>query len=797
MSQEKSISTKTVFPEYRVVRPDGTIRWVTSRAYPIRNDRGEIYRIAGTTEDITERKKVESSLRAIEWLMKKSPTDNKNEICLPEYGDITALNTERTILDSIGKDVLSDIVKGYMELLETSAAVYERNGDYAHGNITSGYCQMLDNASRKLCNTNDNASALSSKKWLCHESCWTCSSKITIQTGQPTDIECHGGIRIYAVPIHANGQVIGSINYGYGDPPRDMKRINQIAKKYNLDPHDLLIKARAYESRPRFIIELAKNKLEVSARLIGSLVESKKAQVQLQKERELLNVTLQSIVDSVISTDVDGNVILINKVAEFLTGFAQKEAVGRTIEDIFHIVNEHSQKRYENPVKKALETDNIVKLSKDIILLAKNGRKRLIEGSVAPIVDFNNKKIGAVLVFRDITEKERLDLKLRNTHKMDAIGKLIGGIAHEFNNILSIIIGNVELANIDIEEKHLINKYLDGIYKGSIRARDVVKQLLTFKSETNARFKQTDIRVVVKESMKLLRAIIPSNIKIQEILPFDIDYLFADSSQINQLLFNLGDNASQAMGNKDGTLTIKLDNVILHNETSFKFMNIAPGRYISLMVSDTGCGMSKDLQERIFDPYFSTKDLGDRLGMGLAVVYGIVKSHNGAIDIESNVGKGTTFKIYFPSNRKKVTSEEINQKSEIEIVPTGNERILLVDDEPLIVKSCERILSHLGYFVTSSTDPLQILKWFKTEPDNYDLLFSDITMPNMMGDQLSIEVLKIRPDFPIIICTGYSEKISPDKAKQIGIKGLLMKPLGQSELAKTIRKVLDETTNRM
>jgi CheY-like chemotaxis protein len=324
----------------------------------------------------------------------------------------------------------------------------------------------------------------------------------------------------------------------------------------------------------------------------------------------------------------------------------------------------------------------------------------------------------------------------------------------------------------------------------SLRAKDVVKQLLTFSRKMDIEREPVDIRVIVRETLKLLRAAIPSTIQIREILPADIDPVVANPTQIHQLLINLCNNAAQAMSDEGGSLSIELSNVVLDFEAASKHPDLQPGAYVRFSVSDTGCGIPADLLDRVFDPYFTTKDIGKGTGMGLAVVHGIVKAHNGAIDIQSHVGKGTTVHVYFPSSKSKA----LQKKTESETLPIGNEKILFVDDEISIVKLFEKILSGLGYSVSSSTDPIQIQKLFNSDPDKYDLVISDMTMPNMTGDKLARELLNTRPDVPILICTGHSEKMSLEKANEIGIKGLLMKPVMKTDLAKTVRRVLDEAT---
>ncbi len=772
--------------EFQMRHKNGHWVDILSRANVVFDKRGTAVRVVGTHIDITERKRSEAALKAIEWLLSKSVGNLSQSP--QEYGDLTELNKERLILDAVDREVIADIVKGYLDLLETSAAVYERNGGYAHGIFASGWCRMLDSASRKLCGTNDNGEALASGKWLCHESCWTDVSKVCIQTGEPVDMECRGGLRIYSVPIKVDGEIVGAINFGHGDPPKNLPALVKIAEKYKIEIDNLVKEANLYESRPAFIVEIAKNRLRSSARLIGAMIESRLSQAELEKEKDKLRITLRSIGDGVITADTSGKVVIINKVAENLTGWTQKEAVGKNLEEIFHIVNERTRKRCENPVAKVLETNTIVGLANDTVLISRDGTEKIIADSGSPIIDGFGNTIGVVLVFRDITEKVALEAELQHARKMEAIGHLAGGIAHEFNNVLGIIIGNAELAVYDLEKWHPVAENLNEIKLAGLRAKDVVKQLLSFSRKMEMKREPIDVKIIVKESLKLLRASIPSSIRIREYFPEEIDSVVADPTQIHQLLINLCNNAAHAMNEEGGCLTIGLGNVELDFEAASKHPDLKPGSYVLFSVSDTGYGIPSNMLDKIFEPYFTTKEVGKGTGLGLAVVHGIVKAHNGAIGIESSVGEGTAFHIYFPSSKAATNKKE---KEKI-LFPAGTEKILFVDDEESIVKLYAKILPQWGYTVYSDTDPVKILDRFQSDPFAYDLVISDMTMPNLTGDRLAKELLKIRPDIPIIICTGFHEKISPEKIEEMGIKGLLMKPIETAKLSAMIKEILDE-----
>jgi PAS domain S-box-containing protein len=387
---------------------------------------------------------------------------------------------------------------------------------------------------------------------------------------------------------------------------------------------------------------------------------------------------------------------------------------------------------------------------------------------------------------RDITEKKKLEGQLHHVLKMESIGTLAGGIAHDFNNIIGIILGNTELAMDDVPEWNPARLNLEEILTACLRAKDVVRQLLSFARKTKLEKKPTNILPIVKDSLKLLRSSIPTSIELRQNIAKNVDTILADPTQINQVLINLCTNADHAMPD-GGVIVVTLKNVELDEDTAAQYTDLNPGRYVNLAVSDTGHGISLEEFDRIFDPYFTTKELGKGTGMGLAVVHGIVKGHNGLITVESELGKGTTFSIFFPAVKK----EAIVETKTGEKLPTGGERILFVDDEVSLVKMGQQRLERLGYKVEATTSPIEALELFRSKPAQFDLVITDLTMPKMTGDKLVKEILNIRPDIPIILCTGFSDKIDEKKATAIGAADYIEKPLDKREFAFIIRKVLD------
>jgi PAS domain S-box-containing protein len=387
-------------------------------------------------------------------------------------------------------------------------------------------------------------------------------------------------------------------------------------------------------------------------------------------------------------------------------------------------------------------------------------------------------------------EKAELEAQLLHTQKMESIGTLSGGIAHDFNNLLGIILGNTEMAMEDLSEWHPAKYNLNEIRIASLRARDVVKQLLSFGRKTDLKQRPIKLAQIVEDALKFLRSSIPTSIEIHRNIPNDADdTILADSTQINQVIINLFTNAAHAIEDAGGVITIGIENIYLNQISAGVYPDLLPGRFVKLTVSDTGTGIDPEIKDRIFDPYFTTKEVGKGTGIGLSVVHGIVKSHRGAISIDSTFGKGTTVGVLLPV----VEEDAVMEIEVVEKLPTGNEKILFVDDETSLAEIGRRRLERLGYWVEAKTNPLEALERFQTDPDFYDLVITDMTMPHINGDKLIKEILKIRPDMPTILCTGFSEKIDEEKAQKIGVREYLEKPVDQGTLSRLVRKVLDNS----
>jgi len=434
--------------------------------------------------------------------------------------------------------------------------------------------------------------------------------------------------------------------------------------------------------------------------------------------------------------------------------------------------------------------------NEEFIFQHSNGTQIMVEAGASPVYDANNQIIAVAVVFQDITkrkkaekEREQLTNQLTQSQKMEAVGTLAGGIAHDFNNILGAVILLSELSLLETHESSSLHRHIEKILEAGMRAKDLVKQILAFSRKRDQERIPMSITPIINEALKLLRSSLPSTIKINHHMKKDLGLIQGDPTQIHQVVMNLCTNAEHAMREKGGVLDVKLERVDVDDKMAALHHNLHPGPHVRFEVADPGKGMDPATMGSIFDPYFTTKSVGEGTGLGLAVVRGIVHKHGGAIIAESEPGKGTTFQVFFPVIEGK--KEETGEKSEAPL-PTGTEHILFIDDEKVLAKVAKYILELLGYKVTIKTNSTEALELFKLEPDFFDLVITDMSMPNITGEQLSREVMKIRPELPIIMCTGFSHIISKEKAHEIGIKAFVMKPLARKDLADMVRRVLDE-----
>ncbi|HQJ75260.1 MAG TPA: PAS domain S-box protein [Bacteroidota bacterium] len=506
---------------------------------------------------------------------------------------------------------------------------------------------------------------------------------------------------------------------------------------------------------------------------------------ELEKQKEQLAVTLRSIGDGVIATDIDGNITLINKIAEILTGWSSQEAIGKSIFDVFKIIDEKTRESKQELISTVLKLGGFLIVEKDMVLIMKDGTERPITDSIAPIRDRESKIIGVVVVFREFTEQALTEKRITHVDKLESIGLLAGGIAHDFNNILTSIVGNISLAKFYAKNEEKVYKRLKEAEIACEHAKDLTRQLLTFAKDGNQPVKQViRIEELVKESSSFVLS--GSKSKIEYWFSEDIMPVEVDPGQISQVINNIVINADQAMPN-GGVISISVSNYIQNKNYSNVFNK---GDYVLIQISDTGVGIEKELLNRIFDPYFTTKSTGN--GLGLSVCYSIIKKHNGFIEVFSEVGKGTTFKIYLPATDKEVQKED----QKMDEVTSGSARILVMDDEELIQSICKEILINMGHKVETVSSGEEAIKIFKERFDykeKFDLVIMDLTIPGGLGGKDTlVEIKRIDPSIKAIVVSGYSNDPVMANYKEYGFDDMLTKPYKFEDLTITVNRILSK-----
>ena len=528
-------------------------------------------------------------------------------------------------------------------------------------------------------------------------------------------------------------------------------------------------------------VAMAVEKARVYSELKGKLEALTKTEQALRESEEKYRILVENANDGIFIAQ-DGVIKFPNPKTLEMAGYPEEELVKMPFADLIHpedreMVLYRHEKRLAGEALPGMHS---------LRIFNKAGEALWVELSTVRIVWEDRP---ATLNFvRDITANKNIEAQLQQAQKMEAIGTLAGGIAHDFNNILSAITGFTELACLSVEKGSITKQHLTDALEGCSRAKDLVKQILTFSRQAEREQKPTDIIPVVDEALKFLRSSLPSTIEIRKEIKPDVGIIFGDPIQIHQVLINLCTNAGHAMSEKGGILEVRVSGIDIEPDAATLHPELHPDSYVKIEVRDTGHGMDSDVIKRIFDPYFTTKEKGAGTGLGLAVVHGIVKNMEGVIQVQSEPGKGATFQIFLP----RIEREIIDETEPIESIPTGNERVLCIEDEPALLNVGKHLLKYLGYSVVGKTSSLEALALFRKQPNRFDLVITDMTMPEMTGDRLAQALLNIRPDIPIILCTGFSHKITEKKAKRFGIKAFLMKPLVIQDLATTIRKVLDK-----
>ena len=501
------------------------------------------------------------------------------------------------------------------------------------------------------------------------------------------------------------------------------------------------------------------------------------------RESEIrLKAILEANPDPMIMYDLNGHPQYLNPAFTMLFGWSFEELNGEVVpfvpEDQKHLSAEKIKEIYEYGKVLSFETKR----------LTKNNRMLDILLSGAVTLGMNGKPNGMVVNLTNISDKKAFEAQYKQSQKLESIGTLAGGIAHDFNNILSGIMGYSQLAIMNLKEPDKAKDDLQQIIKGAMRAADLVRQILTFSRQSEFKKQSLKLYLVLGEALKLLRSSIPSTIEIKENIASKAA-IIADPTQMHQVIMNLCTNAYQAMHEKGGTLTVELTEIKVPGRNDIPELEMLPGKYLSLEVRDTGCGIPLEIMDRIFDPYFTTKEPDKGTGLGLAVVHGIIKEHSGYLKVYSEPDQGTCFYVFFPVSKEKEVSDNQENMEDVSIV--GTERIMFVDDEKTICTSAAGFFEDHGYTIVTFANGEDALKVFENDPHGFDVVITDLTMPVLTGDQLAARVLEIRPDLPVILCSGYSEKLSEEILPARDRYQYLQKPINLEKLAVMIREKLD------
>jgi PAS domain S-box-containing protein len=500
-----------------------------------------------------------------------------------------------------------------------------------------------------------------------------------------------------------------------------------------------------------------------------------KAEKATETEKERLAVTLRSIGDGVITTDTDGRVLLINRVAEELTGWPQEEACGRPIGEVFHIINELSRKPWENPVQKVLESGNIIELANHTLLISRQGTERIIADSGAPIKDVSGATIGVVLVFRDMTEKQKLIDATQKNQKLEALGVLAAGIAHDFNNLLGGVFGYIDLAKQEMQDAGHSPQYLDDAVSAVERARGLTAQLLTFAKGSAPIIKAGSIATVIKEAVQF--ALSGTNVSATFAFDSILGSALFDKNQISQVIDNMVINATHAMP-RGGEIIVSGSTVHIEEK---QHPELPAGEYVKISIADSGIGIPRDILPNIFDPFFTTKAKGS--GLGLATSYSILKKHGGTIEVESQQGKGTTFHLYVPATGDAQGTTEDSAQG----LHTGKGHILVMDDEMVLRRVLTKMLEKCGYTVeTASTGEQALARYSEAKKHGpaFDAVILDLTISGGMGGRETVKRLRdMGETLPVFVASGYaSEEIMADP-ERFGFTASLSKPFMMRELS--------------
>jgi len=849
--------TKEYDIEYRIVRPDGAIRWLRDRAFPVRDESGAIYRVAGIAEDITERKLAEEELREQHIALTNAmPGISRLDLaghytyvnC--HYARMVGYRPEELIGTPFSITVHPEDMLTAMRAFEQMQATGKSEAEIRgvkkdrsvfwkqmllvriiqpDGKVLGHHCFMRDITSRK-----QNELLLEGQKAVLETIAAGASLQETLDTIarfiETRADETFASILLLSDDGHhlqsgaspslpaeftrsIDNLEIGPMAGACGAAAFTRQRVT--VTDIATDPLTAAFKVaatapslRACTSTP--ILSSNGNVLgaiaiyfktcrgptadeehltHLATQLAAIAIEQERIRHAERDAQDRYRSIVASAMDAVITLDENQRVQVFNHAAETMFGCTEKQAVDQPLASF---IPERQRALLSELLERLGVSGGQEGGTVPISGQRRNGEEFPIEASISQTTLNGRKLITAIL--RDVTDKHKaettrsqLEKRLRQAQKMEAIGTLAGGIAHDFNNILGAVMLNIELARDDIPTEHPAQEYITALRSSSIRARDLVRQILAFSRQQEHQRSVLRLERVITEAHKLIRAALPASIEIHLRLTSDGPSIIADPTQLHQVLTNLCTNAAHAMRERGGLLDIRQHTVTVDAALAATCPDLQPGQYVQLTISDTGTGMLPEVIERIFDPFFTTKDIGEGTGLGLAVVHGIMKDHDGAIVVESVPDKGTIFHLYFPA----VDLPEARSADDSQTIPRGHgQRVLVVDDEDALLKVHQRMLERLGYTVTGFTSPTLALEAFRASPGQYDLVITDLAMPGMSGVDLSRELKNLRPQCPVIITTGYTTSLDPQNLKSLGVAGLIFKPATAATIGEIVHRAL-------